>query len=214
MQPGQPPVMPGQPGWQPNQPVVIQPGQPGFQPVTGGQPPQVNPYQQQVNPYQQQVSPLQQQVNPYQRQPNPYQRQVNPYQPPQVNPYQPPPQQPPQSQLSGRPLNQPVPDQVKNQIFGLNQAPGNPAAGRQGMTIGGGIAGVASKSEDEGIKVYNERTKYNEWEFIYDPRKDNTSALSAIGRVPTQNLGSSSQPTKPEEKKTEPIFTSPGRKDR
>lgn len=41
-----------------------------------------------------------------------------------------------------------------------------------GTQFGAGIAGVASKMEAEGIKVYNEKTKYNEWEFIYDMRKD------------------------------------------
>lgn len=44
--------------------------------------------------------------------------------------------------------------------------------GQNTFTIGGGIAGVATTLEAEGIKVYNERTKYNEWEFIYDFRKD------------------------------------------
>jgi hypothetical protein len=37
---------------------------------------------------------------------------------------------------------------------------------------GAGIAGVASQREAEGIKVYNDRTKYNEWEFTYDARQD------------------------------------------
>ena len=46
--------------------------------------------------------------------------------------------------------------------------------------IGGGIAGVASTLEAEGIKVYNDRTKYNEWEFIYDMKQDKT----AFGMTP------------------------------
>src|SRR5205807_8672295 len=41
-----------------------------------------------------------------------------------------------------------------------------------GTTIGGGFAGVASKAEQEGIKSYNDRTSYNEWEFVYDMSKD------------------------------------------
>jgi hypothetical protein len=44
------------------------------------------------------------------------------------------------------------------------------AAGQQ--TIGAGLAGVASKREQEGIKTYNQRKKYNEWEFVYDISKD------------------------------------------
>ena len=31
----------------------------------------------------------------------------------------------------------------------------------------GGVIGVTSKSKDESIKVYNGRTRYNEWAFVY-----------------------------------------------
>jgi len=48
------------------------------------------------------------------------------------------------------------------------------AQGQQPFTYGAGIAGVASKAEADSIMVYNERTRYNEWEFIYDLRKDRT----------------------------------------
>ena len=41
-----------------------------------------------------------------------------------------------------------------------------------GQIIGGGIAGVASKREQEGIKIYGGRTDYHEWEFVYDISKD------------------------------------------
>jgi len=41
-----------------------------------------------------------------------------------------------------------------------------------GTQVGGGIAGVASESTGPAIKVYNERKKYNEWEFVYDQSKD------------------------------------------
>ncbi len=44
----------------------------------------------------------------------------------------------------------------------------------------GGIAGVASKLESESIKIYNERSSYNEWEFIYDPRQDRTARVAAM----------------------------------
>jgi hypothetical protein len=55
------------------------------------------------------------------------------------------------------------------------------------MTIGAGIAGVASTMEALGIKSYNDRTKYSEWEFIYDPRKDismQTMGMQPIGAQP------------------------------
>ncbi len=48
--------------------------------------------------------------------------------------------------------------------------------------IGGGLAGVASKMEADAIKVYNERTKYQEWEFIYELKNDRT-ALGGVAGV-------------------------------
>jgi hypothetical protein len=44
--------------------------------------------------------------------------------------------------------------------------------GQAGTVVGGGMAGVASKMDSEGLMVYNDRTNYKEWEFIYDPTKD------------------------------------------
>lgn len=46
------------------------------------------------------------------------------------------------------------------------------ASQQPGQMIAGGIAGVASTVERQGIKVYNEKNKYNEWEFIYDFAKE------------------------------------------
>ncbi len=73
---------------------------------------------------------------------------------------------------------------------------------RQGMTVGtaatgtqqlgAGIAGVASKFEAEGIKVYNERTAYQEWEFVYDPNAERMAALGGIQGTGTGKTGSSS----------------------
>jgi hypothetical protein len=51
---------------------------------------------------------------------------------------------------------------------------------QQPITYGSGIAGVASKAEADSIIIYNERTRYNEWEFIYDLRKDR-SAIGPVG---------------------------------
>jgi hypothetical protein len=40
----------------------------------------------------------------------------------------------------------------------------------QGPVLGGGaILGVSSASEREGLKIFNEKKKYKEWFFIYDP---------------------------------------------
>lgn len=56
--------------------------------------------------------------------------------------------------------------------------------------IGGGLAGVASKREREGIKSYNDRTKYNEWEFVYDISKElKTAQQNAAGASGGQGRG-------------------------
>ncbi len=41
-----------------------------------------------------------------------------------------------------------------------------PAQGRSGA-VAGGIMGVASKSKAESLRIYNGRTHYNEWQFLY-----------------------------------------------
>jgi len=59
--------------------------------------------------------------------------------------------------------------------------PGIPAANLAGASsgskdtkkIGGGpIVGVASTSEQTAMMEFNKKTKYNEWEFVYDPSID------------------------------------------
>ena len=55
-----------------------------------------------------------------------------------------------------------------------------------GPQIGGGIAGVASTADAEGIMVYNDRTNYGEWEFIFDPSK--------VKRIPPPNGGTIGTP--------------------
>jgi len=78
---------------------------------------------------------------------------------------------------------------------------GLPGAGNPGQTIGGGIAGVATKYEGDSIKVYKERQKYQEWEFIYDIKDDiqkklggglNPQGANPLGaRSATQQSGAS-----------------------
>jgi len=56
-----------------------------------------------------------------------------------------------------------------------------------GPTFGGGpVVGVASTSKKESIKIWNKKTHYNEWEFVFDPSLDLTMAAAAAG-VPGQN---------------------------
>jgi hypothetical protein len=98
----------------------------------------------------------------------------------------------------GQPGAAPAVDQFGNP---LPQTPAPPASGQttagfgtpvqasapQGQVIGGGIAGVASKRDQEGIKVYNGRTDYKEWEFVYDISKDKSRAGAGVpGAQPVQ----------------------------
>jgi hypothetical protein len=83
----------------------------------------------------------------------------------------------------------------------LTAAPAtNTAAPAGQQSIGAGLAGVASKREQEGIKTYNERTKYNEWEFVYDIAKDparNPQANGAQGGTGGQGRNGSNNTTSP-----------------
>ena len=59
-----------------------------------------------------------------------------------------------------------------------------------------GIAGVASKSEDFGVKVYDGKEFYNEWEFVYDYRKDSDATGGPQGMQPgaVPGMGSGGMP--------------------
>ena len=72
------------------------------------------------------------------------------------------------------------------------QAPPVPAPAG-GQQFGGGIAGVASKSENPSIMVYNDRTQYNEWEFIFDITKQRPVQNPSSNQIgtPAANLGPS-----------------------
>ncbi len=72
-----------------------------------------------------------------------------------------------------QPGNNPGGSPFGNSGSGFGQ---NPAGGNQ--TFGGGaIVGVASKSKDPTIRIYNKKKKYNEWQFIYDPTSDRPNVL-------------------------------------
>jgi hypothetical protein len=66
--------------------------------------------------------------------------------------------------------------------IGTLSAPNGPATvtPTAGQTIGGGIAGVASKFEQEGIKIYKEQKSYHKWEFVYDITKDPARTGGAV----------------------------------
>lgn len=178
LQPGQP-VFPGQPGFppQPGQPVF--PGQPVQQPVDPNQP--VQPTQ----PDPSQPPPQQ----PFPGQPPPATN--NPGQAP--NPSFPFPQNPGlQAGQAGFGRNV-APTGQSNQAASLIQnlltTPRQPPASVANFTSGntGGIAGVASTAEGKGIHVVNDHTKYKEWEFVYDLKKDKT-VVGAAGVAQQQQV--------------------------
>jgi hypothetical protein len=75
--------------------------------------------------------------------------------------------------------------------FGSNNNAQNGAGGSQmgamGNTMGGGIAGVASKSPGRTIKVLNDQTDRSLWEFVYDMQKE--AQANAPGGVNNTNGG-------------------------
>ena len=74
----------------------------------------------------------------------------------------------------GRFLTQPRPGGLQ----GL-RGRGGPTSGQAGFSKG--IAGVASKVEDRGVMVYEGRENYNEWEFVYDYRKEQGFGAGGAG---------------------------------
>jgi len=82
---------------------------------------------------------------------------------------------------------------------------------QQTFSFGAGIAGVASKAEAPSIIMYNERDRYNEWEFIYDMRKDRTMvgpagvAGSQPGALLQQPAGSSTTMMPPQSPSPPPV---------
>lgn len=81
----------------------------------------------------------------------------------------------PATQMIQQILTRPNPQGLANIQGGMGGA----------QAMGGGIAGVASKHDAEGIKIYKEKTNYKEWEFVYDPSKEK----GAMGQIPGQVQG-------------------------
>ena len=109
-------------------------------------------------------------------------------------------------------FNQPVPNagfppqgggapntatQLIQNILTTPRQGGLPGAQPAGQQVGGGLAGVASTSENPSIMVYNDRTSYNEWEFIFDFSKQrgvvNPNAAGVIG-TPASQIGTVAGP--------------------
>jgi hypothetical protein len=101
-------------------------------------------------------------------------------------------QQAGQPQIPGLPTtpgNGGQPQTAANLIQNLLTTPRQPPSSLGGFTSGntGGIAGVASTAEGKGIHVVNDHSKYKEWEFVYDLKKDK-SIVGAAGVNQQQQL--------------------------
>jgi type II secretory pathway pseudopilin PulG len=89
--------------------------------------------------------------------------------------------------VAGQPGAAPVPNVLRpsaDPSANPAQQPRAAAAGQPGSGVfgGGGIAGVASHSTEQSIKVVNGYTQYDEWEFVYDFRADQIG-MAAIARA-------------------------------
>ena len=80
-------------------------------------------------------------------------------------------------QLINRMLTSPRPG-------GIAGAMGSAAPAVTAQAFERGVAGVASTSEESGVVVYNGKQKYNEWEFVYDYRRDTQQMDSAMAGAP------------------------------
>jgi type II secretory pathway pseudopilin PulG len=79
---------------------------------------------------------------------------------------------------------------------GPADAAGNAGNGAGPVLGGGAMLGVVSKSEAEGIHSFNDKSKYNEWYFIYDPSQERGQQMlgpynpnSAFGGTSTNVTG-------------------------
>lgn len=179
----------------------------GFQPGLPGQsvPGQNLPGQalnQPVNPNQYRIDPSGQMVPIYSGQ-NPTPQQVpNPSDsnmsftpspaPGAPGGFPPPPGAP--ATAPGNPAQQ---NQALNMINQLLTTPRQPPPGigpSTNQVVGGGIAGVASTFEGPTIKVYGDRTHYNEWEFVFQPQQQGVPVPNGQNPLQTNQPGNQPQP--------------------
>jgi type II secretory pathway pseudopilin PulG len=89
----------------------------------------------------------------------------------------------PQQGRPGMPASAPTPQ--PSQLDAGAQAP----AGARG-----GIMGVASKSTDSSLRLYNGRSKYNEWAFVNTPATTGISAPAGSQQKPGMPMGPGGKP--------------------
>ena len=68
---------------------------------------------------------------------------------------------------------------INQQLQTPRQLPSTLAGNNNNQTVGGGIAGVASTFTGPTIKAYLDHTKYEEWEFIFQPQQQQAAPAQA-----------------------------------
>jgi hypothetical protein len=104
-------------------------------------------------------------------------------------------------QLIGSILTQPRPGGMPTAVPNSNS------------TIGGGIAGIASKLDDDSIMVCGDHTNYQEWEFIFDPSKWKAPAdprKVVVGTPAGNNPSTSATPGSGTSQSSQPNMGGPG----
>jgi hypothetical protein len=77
-------------------------------------------------------------------------------------------------------------------IQNLLTTPQQPQAGNMGAIGAGGLVGVASTYKAPSIKIYKDRQKYNEWEFIFDLKSAMPGQGQGQGTLPGLGQGAPS----------------------
>jgi type II secretory pathway pseudopilin PulG len=72
-----------------------------------------------------------------------------------------------------------------------------PGFGATGATAAGGIIGVTSKSKETSLRVYNGRTKYNEWAFVYVQTSQRPGESGGGGSTPGMPGNPTQRPGQP-----------------
>jgi type II secretory pathway pseudopilin PulG len=63
------------------------------------------------------------------------------------------------------------------------------------LVFGGGpIVGVVSTSKDQSVREFNNKKRYDQWQFIYDPSTDRGGLLNTPAQPPLQGVTPNTQP--------------------
>ncbi|HEY6764662.1 MAG TPA: hypothetical protein VI386_07815 [Candidatus Sulfotelmatobacter sp.] len=114
------------------------------------------------------------------------------------------------SQSSPSPQNPGV--QASDQNTTSQGGPGGSISSNQlgGQTLGGGpIVGVASASKKESIREFNNKRKYEEWQFVYDPSSDRGGLLSTPNQPPLKGSTQQQQPGQSQQNGVTPTTSGP-----